>query len=445
MTVYLFNVGQGDHLLLELPDGTYGLIDFHYDKGINVNEEPPALTFLRQKHTPEKPVVLSFLCLSHPHRDHTKGLPKVLSWITENSIRLDRIWLYPGINDRDARIALKNAIAELDKIRAENRASDIEAAPEGVPNNSQILRLKEDLEDLWTFIEQWRHSPTLIQGISRIDVIDGIEVCALAPLTKQTQAANQQILANIFLWRNLGALYFGDRNLVSSIIKLAFGEHQLLFGGDCGLSVWQESLEEFERMHQNGGGPCGRDYRASFIKASHHGSGGSSSVDLWEQLIRAEDSASVVGISAGKGQRHPNQDAVTHINTAVCDRGLGSLFTTNVCHICTVRRDVAREEIPSLTRAAKGAVKKATRRALRRHAPDGTTAANDHTNEALKDHQSEAVKRRQSVPKQVGAYIFRFRSNSREVKTSKVVVPCAERRPCLFGYVGKERFPRCAR
>jgi hypothetical protein len=60
LTVYVFNVGQGDHLLLKLPNGTYGLIDFHYDKGINVVEEPPALTFLKQQHKPETPVVLSF-------------------------------------------------------------------------------------------------------------------------------------------------------------------------------------------------------------------------------------------------------------------------------------------------------------------------------------------------------------------------------------------------
>jgi hypothetical protein len=53
------------------------------------------------------------------------------------------------------------------------------------------------------------------------------------------------------------------------------------------------------------------------------------------------------------------------------------------------------------------------------------------------------------ITEQITSADFNFgnllQKTSREVKTSKLVVPCAERRPCLFGYVGKERFPRCAR
>jgi beta-lactamase superfamily II metal-dependent hydrolase len=443
----VFNVGQGDHLILKLPNGTYGLIDFHYDKGINVAEEPPALTYLKEQHTPENPVVLSFLCISHPHRDHTKGLPKVLDWLSENEIIPKRIWLYPGINDNDARIALKNAIATLDKIRAENRASGIEtSSDEDLPNRSQILRLKEDLEELWKFIKKWALTPTLIQGITRIDYIDGIEVCALAPLMTQIQEANQEVLERIILWRNLGALHFGDRNLVSSIIKLAFGQHQLLFGGDCGLNVWEQSLDEFETRHHNGNGPCRREYRASFIKASHHGSGGSSSVHLWERLLK--DDFSAIGISAGEGQRHPSRNTVGHVNTAAQNRGASvRLCTTNLCHKCSVNRDVDREDMPSLRKRPKRRVKKATTRAVKRLAPDATShpaTDNESMNEALKEVGPALIKRRKSLPKQVGAYIFRLTSNSREIETTKVVVPSKERRDCLFGYVGKERFPKCA-
>lgn len=448
MTVYLFNVGQGDHLLLKLPDGTYGLIDFHYDKGINAVEEPPALTYLRQQHKPEHPVILSFLCISHPHRDHTKGLPKVLRWITDNNIRLDRIWLYPGINDDDARIALRNAILALEKIRAENRASGIEVG-EGLPNNSQILRLKEDFEELWKFVEKWGHTATLIQGVTRIDHIDGIEVCALAPLMTQIQAANQQILQKIFLWRNLGPLHFGDRNLVSSIIKLAFSEHELLFGGDCGLKVWEQSLDEFKRKHHKNNGPCSSKYRAGFIKASHHGSAGSSSVQLWEQLLK--DNSSTIGISAGKGQRHPSPDTVRHVNTAAQNRGSSvRICTTNLCHKCSVGRDINRERMHGLSKPLKGPVKKIVRNTVHREAPDPTSEPgagamnNARTIEALKEFRPALLKRRKSTSKQVGAYIFRLTSNSRDIRTSKVVVPCEERRDCLFGHVGRERFPRCA-
>ena len=45
----MFNVGQGDNLLLKLPNGKFGIIDFFFSEKSYLNQrEPPALTFLKK-------------------------------------------------------------------------------------------------------------------------------------------------------------------------------------------------------------------------------------------------------------------------------------------------------------------------------------------------------------------------------------------------------------
>src|SRR5690242_1735224 len=66
LTVFLFNVGQGDHILLKLPNGEYGIIDSYYETRLGL-KEPPALTLLDSLMTKDsKKPIISFICISHP-------------------------------------------------------------------------------------------------------------------------------------------------------------------------------------------------------------------------------------------------------------------------------------------------------------------------------------------------------------------------------------------
>ena len=450
MTVYLFNVGQGDHLLLELPNGKYGLIDFHWDIDINPGVEPPGLTYLKHKHNPQNPVVISFICISHPHFDHTKGLKKVLQWVKYNKIEVERLWLYPGVNEKDVPRALRRAITVLEKIAVQNRASGIEVPPVGSDNVSQIHRIREDLEALWDFVNEWPYSADLIQGINHIDTINGLEVCALAPLSREIERANQDVLTSIYLWRKPGdPIEFPERNLLSSIIKLTFGEHQLLFGGDSGERAWERSLDEFDRKHRNDSGPCNSSYRASFIKASHHGSKHSSSTRMWERII---DAVTHVGISAGEGKNHPNDDTLNDVKTAAENlQSSAKLFTTNACKKCLVRPDVPAEPMPWLPMEPKESSNDIVRKVISDEAPeiDATgegvqRSSSPHADEALKEMRPEPPKEEKpDERKALAAYIFRFKSKNREVLVSKAFMSCQEKPNCMFGYVGERHFPEC--
>src|SRR5947209_4288791 len=94
LKVYLFNVGQGDHILLELPNGKYGIIDFYFEAAVGLRE-PPALTYLEsvRRRNPEKPITISFICISHADYDHIKGVDTFLRAVAENGIDVENFWL----------------------------------------------------------------------------------------------------------------------------------------------------------------------------------------------------------------------------------------------------------------------------------------------------------------------------------------------------------------
>lgn len=77
LKIKIFNVGHGDCILLEFPNGELGLIDSQIPRGL---KSCPAIELI------EKKKHLKFLCLTHPHSDHFRGMLQIL----ENSqIKID--------------------------------------------------------------------------------------------------------------------------------------------------------------------------------------------------------------------------------------------------------------------------------------------------------------------------------------------------------------------
>ena len=76
LTVWVFNVGKGDNILIRLPNGLYVVIDFYF-KSSNT-DEAPALTFL--KHAVSEPVSLSVVNITHFDKDHYWGAVDFLDW-----------------------------------------------------------------------------------------------------------------------------------------------------------------------------------------------------------------------------------------------------------------------------------------------------------------------------------------------------------------------------
>jgi beta-lactamase superfamily II metal-dependent hydrolase len=432
LKVYLFNVGQGDHLLLELPDGKFGIIDSYYEAKKNIgrdgNSEQPALTHLKHLKERGAPVVISFICISHPDRDHTKEIQKIFDWITQNDIKVESLWLYPGIDEIAVGLALANS------------------------KDPRVLRLRDDLKAIQDFIKFWGGNPDYLVGLNHLDTLAGpIEVCVIAPLGSQVKKADIKSLTGLLRWSpKAKAPALRAANLVSSVIKMRFCKHQLLFGGDTGERYWQECLDEFDRKHKNNQGPCSIPCRGNFVKASHHGSRNSSSVRLWERIL---GESVQVAISAGKGHQHPHRETISNISVAVRNRGVeAKVFATNVCDKCVASQNLPEERLPMSPGGPGIPVEKSKKEALAmirpKHSMQGMPhqTRNPSVREALASispfQQREG---RLHATKSLAAYIFHFRSTSDDIEVSKAVTSTVFQQDCIFGHTGERYFPECSR
>ncbi len=68
LSVHVLGAAKGESIVLQLPNGRWGVVDC-YARSLN-----PTLMFLRESGV-EK---LEFLCLTHPHDDHYRGMSQIL-------------------------------------------------------------------------------------------------------------------------------------------------------------------------------------------------------------------------------------------------------------------------------------------------------------------------------------------------------------------------------
>jgi beta-lactamase superfamily II metal-dependent hydrolase len=413
LRVYLFNVGQGDHLLLEFPNGEFGVVDFYYEETLGMME-PPGLTYLKhlQRSEPGRDIVISFVCLSHPDYDHVKGVDSFLGWVGDSGVRVKHFWLFAGRNFEDLYQQYLEAVAKYAETDQER---------------DDAVEFKRRLEGIRNFLEskRGREGADYLQGIRLLSdsVGDCAEVNLLAPLTRHVVKFERQSLMDLFKLLIKGRKHVtAQTNLLSSVLFVKFRKHGLLFGGDTGIEVWDECLTEFrERGHERKLGKC----EANFVKVSHHGSRNSSSPGLWAQILKRRADC-YFGISAGRRYGHPHAETLRDISAAAGSlRSRATILSTNACTACVVSQklpevsfDWLRYPDPGYTRDMKDSIK--------HMAPPAS-----------------AVEK--GVPV-LSAYVFDFDARRRKVGLTKGLSPLmSEHFRCVYNNGHSKHFPDCAR
>lgn len=69
LKVHVLGARKGESIVLELPDGRWGVIDC-YARNVERPDSNPTVRFLRQANVER----LEFVCLTHPHDDHFRGM-----------------------------------------------------------------------------------------------------------------------------------------------------------------------------------------------------------------------------------------------------------------------------------------------------------------------------------------------------------------------------------
>ena len=97
LELHVLGAGKGESIILRCPGGGWGVIDC-YALSLDDLASNPTLQFLKERGVS----VLEFLCLTHPHDDHFRGMSQLLE-----QLEVKHFWRFAGLAGRDLqRLAL---------------------------------------------------------------------------------------------------------------------------------------------------------------------------------------------------------------------------------------------------------------------------------------------------------------------------------------------------
>ncbi|MFO0649956.1 MAG: hypothetical protein U0326_27295 [Polyangiales bacterium] len=281
LALHLLNVGQGEAILIDLPDGSFMLLD-----GGPMADATVIVDAIEERLKAKRRFRLAGI--SQWDKDHIQGIPAILARFSPEEFR------YPGVDlHLFEEIAQREANEELSKLTREVRAS-IEALPETAQQH---------------FIAH-----------SLLDDLGGVEVHVLSPSPNVTA----QIRHDLERSRAAGsALLKQFRNRTSVALWIRFAGRTLFLAGEAEADQYLGMEAYFLRNH---GAllPHRHKHAADWIKLSHHGADENNPDDLFKFF----GAPSFVGAaSSGGGYNHPHPAALKrlhfdHGGSAMCT-GLG--------------------------------------------------------------------------------------------------------------------------
>jgi len=180
LAVHILDVGQGDSVVIEFPDGQVYVVDSHSTDYIREDDPSPTMRFLRERNITE----IDRLIITHPHMDHIYGITELL---TAEDIFVKQLWMsrfqHPGAYMQN--FAFKWMYHWM-YFRPENRLY--------VPQDGDMIE------------------------------VGGVKLLVLAPPPGLDNATEEHV------------------NNASVVLKLVYGSFAMLLTGDAELPVWERML-----------------------------------------------------------------------------------------------------------------------------------------------------------------------------------------------------------
>ena len=300
LKVFFVDVGQGDGAIVESPTGSL-LIDGGPSRGFHAFLRHRYRYLFRRGET----VHFDALVVSHPDSDHFHGLTRVLR---------DRDFTF-GTIFHNGIIRFRSAAREFDLGHTRTSTNGPPILRETFSTLTQARRLVDGGELMTQFRNFWRaaldaHAQGRLRGARRITQRDGelpgfsrddedelrIEVLGPVP-TRQSGRVEYTTFPDPHDHPSQSPSSSHTRNGHSVVLKLVFGRHSFLFGGDLNIPA-----EHHLMSHYGDENP----FRVDVAKACHHGSS-DFSVSYLKQV---RPRVNVVSSGDNKSFDHPTADAV---------------------------------------------------------------------------------------------------------------------------------------
>lgn len=251
LDIYFFNVGHGDSIAINFPNGEWGIIDCN--RALKT-EEPPVLRFLKNNNIKK----INFLCITHPHSDHYNGCEKIIEYCSNN---IKNLILYDvsSMNNIDKDTSLGKALIEYKKINrtVDNALDKIICARRG-------------------------------ESINIGDVV----INFLNPTDRILKKLNYDEIS----------LEKVEFNAASVIFYMLYENIKILLTADSTTSNWMEILKNND------------EYVSDVIKISHHGSIENNPFNLLEKLV-TKGTYSIISTDGGiRYSSLPSAEVIKSLN-----------------------------------------------------------------------------------------------------------------------------------
>jgi beta-lactamase superfamily II metal-dependent hydrolase len=291
LEIHVLGADRGESIILRLPDGGWGVVDC-CARSSSDRRKNATYQFLQEQGVTE----LEFLCLTHPHDDHYRGMSHLFE-----TFPVRYFWRFNGLSG-------PHFVRLIEYLRAESEAIDrfdeIESAREFERIFDLIGENKRGKRIPSTRVKRVG-SATQLYPVP-YDEAAPLRIIGLAPSGNQVERYE----------RGLAQCYDSDgtirarlpqahHNLVSIGLLVIFGETRVILGGDVERAGWKDVIVEI--------GTAALATHA--VKVSHHGSPNAYCDGLWSHLSAKGKPLAVV--TAYTAQSLPRQTALDHIRPHV--------------------------------------------------------------------------------------------------------------------------------
>ncbi|WP_298254720.1 hypothetical protein [Bradyrhizobium sp.] len=299
LTFHFLNVGHGSSTVVEFCHGgttSFGVIDSNLRPG---DREPRALEKLRELGATS----LSFVSMTHPHKDHYLGLSAIFE-----AFSVESFYSGPMGSLFQNRERLKKYAEKLLKVvNRTDGSSQRNAAYELV----KIIRLATTRADSrqMEWLELAGDQATLApSGFA------GVEVATILPPAKVRGDYIQRIEK-----QDLEIVGTPKENDISLAFEFVYSGCKVVIGGDGTISNWSDR----RRYERNRGQPIG----AQIVNLPHHGSRHDCPPLVIDQLFGS--GAKKIGVTSANGLSHPSPETIQYLETC----GIKP-YCTNLMPVC---------------------------------------------------------------------------------------------------------------
>ena len=294
LAIHVLGGGIGESVVIESPTGGWGVVDC-YAGPLDRPEENPTLRFLRKRGVKK----LDFLCLTHPHDDHFRGICHLLE---ETELEIEQFWRFASLTKADLKHLVEVRAADAVR-RGDFDSREIHTKDPMV----QILRLvscrkkcgRTKVRPLQGQAPIYPYPVSVGGGPPR----DEFEIWVFGPSPDRAEYY-KSLLRRCFTpggQLDQNAAPSLPHNEISVAIMIRYGVTRVILGGDMEAANWRCVLNECQRG----------DLAVQAVKVSHHGSPSGYTADLWETLSAGGDPVALITPSIRHGL--PTREAVQHI------------------------------------------------------------------------------------------------------------------------------------